>query len=350
MQSFNIVKTTPKTESFRVDKLIGMFELQDIHRRTTFQGVLDLPQAWNVGVIVGRSGTGKSTIAKELFTITKTPEYQNRPIIDEMPQDKTVEEITKTFTEVGFSSPPSWLKPYSVLSNGEKMRADLAYHLLSNESPIVFDEFTSVVDRDVAKVCSMVVSKNVRKQQKQFVAVSCHYDILDYIEPDWVFSTDEMRMIDVKKKRNELELAIRQGSITDWQYFKNYHYMNSEINAGARIFVATLWGNLVGFIGVLHFPHPKVANMKKITRVVVLPDYQGIGVGKALMNFVGDHYTKTGFRLTITTSHPAINKSMRPPWYLMRQGRVGGIGQTGAVGLNKTVTSNRNTCSWEYKQ
>jgi len=31
---------------------------------------------------------------------------------------------------------------------------------------------------------------------------------------------------------------------------------------------------IAGFISVLHFPHPKVKNMKKVHRLVVLPDYQ----------------------------------------------------------------------------
>jgi len=96
------------------------------------------------------------------------------------------------FNSVGFSSPPSWLKPYHVLSNGEKMRVDLARSLLSKKDIVVFDEFTSVVDRNVAKITSFAVSKSVRKTKKQFVAVSCHFDILEWLEPDWVFNTNTM--------------------------------------------------------------------------------------------------------------------------------------------------------------
>jgi GNAT superfamily N-acetyltransferase/alpha-D-ribose 1-methylphosphonate 5-triphosphate synthase subunit PhnL len=356
MQSFNIVKTIDKKESFRVEKLIGMFDLHPENLTQRFVGNFALPDSWNIGVIVGRSGTGKSTIAREIYkdsywhdALIPTPVGEAMPVIDLMPQGKTVEEITKTFTEVGFSSPPSWLKPYAVLSNGEKMRVDLAYSLLSGKNPIIFDEFTSVVDRDVAKICSMVVQKEVRKQNKQFVAVTCHYDVLEFLEPDWVFSTDEMKMIDVKKKREPIEISIYRGDTSYWRMFEKYHYMSSDLNQTARVFVATLWGKVVGFIAVLHFPHPSVKNMKKISRVVVLPDYQGIGIGKQLLNFVGEYYTKRGFRMTITTSHPAFNKTLRSPWHLIRQSRVKGIGQTGQVALGKTVTANRITCSWEYR-
>lgn len=202
---FNIQKTTEKAQSFRIEKLIGMFELKDEHRTQTFQGEIELPNEWNIGVIVGRSGTGKSTIANELYETYKA-EYTNKAIIDEMPESKTVEEITRMFTEVGFSSPPSWLKPHSVLSNGEKMRVDLARALLEEKEIIVFDEYTSVVDRDVAKIVSMVISKYVKRTNKKFIAVTCHSDIIEWLEPDWGFSTDLMQMIDVKKKDHSSKL------------------------------------------------------------------------------------------------------------------------------------------------
>lgn len=110
-----------------------------------------------------------------------------------MPQSASVDEIEQAFYAVGFGSVPSWLKPYSVLSNGEKMRVDLANALLQNEL-VVFDEFTSVVDRNVARVCCVAVEKAVRRNGKQFVAVTCHRDIIEWLQPDWIFDTDEMQM------------------------------------------------------------------------------------------------------------------------------------------------------------
>lgn len=109
-----------------------------------------------------------------------------------MPSNVDVNQIGQMFYAVGFGSTPSWLKPYNVLSNGEKMRVDLANAMLKSDF-CVFDEFTSVVDRNVAQTMCIATNKFVKKHNKKFVAVSCHYDILDWLQPDWYFDTGQMK-------------------------------------------------------------------------------------------------------------------------------------------------------------
>jgi len=123
--------------------------------------------------------------------------------MDDMPADKSVTEITDLFSKVGFSSPPSWLKPYEVLSNGEKMRVELAYNMLNDKEIICFDEFTSVVDRNVAKITSVCIQKAIRKANKKFIAVSCHFDIIDWLEPDWVFDTNLMQFFFIQNTTSQ---------------------------------------------------------------------------------------------------------------------------------------------------
>ena len=208
MPAFDIIKENKADKnSFRVQSVIGMFDLDSEHTREHFTGNIELPEEWNVGIIVGASGTGKTTIMRELFSdyVVENNEYNHQSVIDDMPKGKTVKEITQAFNSVGFSSPPSWLKPYAVLSNGEKMRVDLANGILSNKDIIVFDEFTSVVNREVAKIGSYAIQKSIRKQNKKFIAVSCHYDIIDWLEPDWIFCTDDMSFQITKKKDQKFE-------------------------------------------------------------------------------------------------------------------------------------------------
>lgn len=194
MPNFNIIRETKPAKTFRVASVMGTYDLQDNVIREHFVGSIDLPQNWQIGLIVGASGTGKTTIAKELFpdAYVERFEYTHESILDDMSETATVSQITKTLTSVGLASVPSWLKSYDVLSNGEKMRCDLARAILSDNKLFVFDEFTSVVDRNVAKIGSFAMQKAIRKTEKQFIAVTCHYDVEDWLLPDWVFDTNSM--------------------------------------------------------------------------------------------------------------------------------------------------------------
>ena len=155
-------------------------------------------------MIVGRSGSGKTSIAKQLFpdAYIRRFEYANKCVLDDFPADLETGEITKALSSVGFASPPDWLKSYDCLSQGEKMRVDIARALCLNKQLIVFDEFTSVVDREIAKVSAYAISKAVRRSKKKFIAVTCHYDVVDWLEPDWVFCTDTMEYVKKKKAPN----------------------------------------------------------------------------------------------------------------------------------------------------
>ena len=220
---FNITKETKPKETFRVSSVLNAFDLSIDKVKEHFEGNIDIEgKEWNIGLIVGSSGTGKSTIAKELFpdTYIFNQTYSESSVIDDMPKDKSVKEITKAFTSVGFASPPSWLKPYEVLSNGEKMRCDLAKSILEEKEIVVFDEFTSVVNREVAKTGSFAIQKAIRKLNKKFIAVGCHSDIIEWLQPDWIYNTDEQRFFfalenskDPKSKYKFSELAtnIKKG-------------------------------------------------------------------------------------------------------------------------------------------
>jgi len=150
-----------------------------------------LPKKFKIGVIVGSSGSGKSTLLKH-FGIEDQPIWDSsKSIISHF--DSPDDGINK-LSSVGFNTIPSWYKPYNVLSNGEKFRADLARKIKSNA---VIDEYTSVVDRNVAKAASVSLSRYIKNNDIQNVVLStCHRDILDWLEPDWVIDTDSGELID----------------------------------------------------------------------------------------------------------------------------------------------------------
>ena len=184
--SFN---TEPK-QSFRVKSLIGQYDLENKSIVQTFKGDHKLPDKWNVGLIVGNSGTGKTSIAKKVFGEFSTCSWDEGPIIENFKKEFSMDQITEILGSVGFNSVPYWLKPFNVLSNGEKQRVELA-RLATEKDFVVFDEFSSLVDRDVAKSMSNSVQKMFRKYDKKFVAVTCHKDLQEWLLPDWIYDTDE---------------------------------------------------------------------------------------------------------------------------------------------------------------
>ena len=243
MPQVSVEVDCPVHDSFRVQQVAGMFDVP-LAERSVESFDVELPdddEQWQIGLIVGPSGSGKSTVAREAFSdeLYEPSDWPaDRAVIDcfgETPIRKVVE----LFTAVGFGSPPSWVKPYHVLSNGERFRCDLAKALSigcqaagTSEQPlVVFDEFTSVVDRNVARVCSAAIAKGVRKGALpcRFVAVTCHYDIAEWLEPDWVLDMATGTLKRRRLRRPRIELEVHRCRVEAWRLFARHHYLSGSI-------------------------------------------------------------------------------------------------------------------------
>lgn len=360
MPSFDIIREVKPKETFRVSSVIGTFDLRSSNIVEHFKGDINLPENWQIGLIVGNSGTGKTTIAKELFPneYITTFKYKAESVLDDMPENVSVSEITKAFNSVGFSSPPSWLKPYQVLSNGEKMRCDLARAILSDKDLFVFDEFTSVVDRNVAQIGSFAMQKAIRKTNKKFIAVGCHFDVADWLLPDWIFNTNDMTFQSFEgQKKNRPKFNIRIYETKEkqeyWRMFSKYHYLSHSHNNAARVFIMTVNDVICGFCSVLPFPHPKKKGFYKEHRTVMLPDFQGVGLGHYLSNSVAEILKKDGKGFISTSSNPAFINSRKNDknWIITRVGRTSSGSGSGKI-QNKfrkgSTSSNRITVSFQY--
>lgn len=302
-------------------QLEGIFDIPPSQRSAEQWTVdLSLPEQWNVGLIVGPSGSGKTTVARELFGDYLIKDWlwpDDKSIVDGFPADMSIKEVIALLSSVGFSSPPSWVRPYRVLSNGEQFRVNMARTLAEMPDLAVVDEFTSVVDRTVAQIGSSAIQKTIRKRNQKFIAVSCHYDIIDWLEPDWVYQphTNQFYSGRYLHQRPKIELTVKRVHHSAWQLFRKHHYLDTNLNTSAVCFVAFWNGIPVAFTAVLHFPHARVKDIKREHGTVCLPDYQGIGIGNALSEFVGAICRGLGFRFVSETSHPGMiryrNKSSK---------------------------------------
>jgi ABC-type dipeptide/oligopeptide/nickel transport system ATPase subunit len=151
---------------------------------------------WGIGLIVGTSGSGKTSLGRQFFGEDKLYDlYQGwdstKPIVDCILPDGDFNQATGSLASVGLGDVPSWLRPFNTLSNGQQFRAGLARLVTEAPNEVVVDEFTSVVDRQIAKIGALAFAKNWRKNKnKKVVLLSCHYDIIEWLQPDWVYDVN----------------------------------------------------------------------------------------------------------------------------------------------------------------
>lgn len=197
-----------------------------------FRLEVEIPEGegWRLGVAVGPSGSGKSSIGRALVEAGwrewkggRWP--KDEPIIEVLSDGSNFNKATAALAAVGLGSVPSWLRPHRVLSTGEAFRAEMAKLLLSDADRVVLDEFTSVLDRRVAQVGAGAFAKSWRKQQRQAVLLTAHYDVLEWVLPDWIVDTadglnqfdEERAVLEVKTDADEVEHEFEGEVVTHVQ-------------------------------------------------------------------------------------------------------------------------------------
>jgi GNAT superfamily N-acetyltransferase len=379
MPKLDLTVECPVYDSFRVQQVAGMFDVP-LAEKMSEKFSIELPaleEPWDVGLIVGPSGSGKSTVAGQFYSqqLYRGAEWPaDRAVIDcfgELP----VRQVVELFTAVGFSSPPSWVKPYQVLSCGERFRCDLARALsvgafsrdpIGERSPIgsrlnadggvlatplvVFDEYTSVVDRNVARACSAAISKGVRARHIpcRFVAVTCHYDVADWLEADWVLDMATGRLERRRLRRPEIAVEIHRCGLAPWKLFARHHYLSGSLAVGARCYLATWGGEPVTFCATL--PVITKRNHRRFTRIVTLPDYQGMGIGMRVVAAVASLHRAEGLRINVTSSHPALIRHCRQSadWKTVNVKKTGASPRGSAKFAAYRSSAGRAVVSFEY--
>lgn len=258
----------------------------------------ELPTDFGTLLIVGGSGTGKSQLLKQ-FGTEDIIEWNNDSVITNFSSPK---EAVDKLGSVGFNSIPQWVKPYKCLSNGEQFRCDLAMKLHDNS---VIDEFTSVVDRNVAKSCCVSISKYIKNNNlKNIVFASCHKDIIEYLQPDYVIDTD-LGLLYSKEylRRPRFNIRIEKTNWKSWKHFSKYHYLTSSLNKACRAYLI-FWDDVcIGFTSYIASPNGYIKNAWREHRTVILPEYQGLGIGCKISELIGEDILKSGGRYYSKTAH-----------------------------------------------
>lgn len=181
---------------------------------------------------------------------------------------------------------------------------------------VVCDEFTSVVDRRAARAIAAGTARRIREGRLpcRFVAVTCHYDVTDWLAPDWVLDMAVKRFARRCLPRPSIRVEIVPCRREAWRAYRRHHYLSGSLPVAARCYAAVWEGEAAGFCATA--PMPGIAGMRRISRLVVLPEYQGMGIGGAFLDAVADWTAREGHRVTITAAHPAVISHCRrsPRW------------------------------------
>ena len=348
MSRVDLIVESEPSRSARAQQLSAMFDVPAMDKcRMEWHGEIPIEaNDWNVGLIVGPSGSGKTSIARDLFGAGYHPdlEWHGKSVVDDFSKALSMEAVTQACGAVGFNTIPAWLRPFHVLSNGERFRVELARRLLELPDPIVVDEFTSVVDRQVAQIGSHAVQKYARKNSRRFVAVSCHYDIVDWLQPDWIFEPATMTFSRrLLRQRPSLDVTIGRLPYAAWRMFAPFHYMSAELHHSARCFGLWVGGRLTSFAATLrrpigHFDRGQ-SQITGLSRLVTLPDWQGLGLAMILSDKLGAAYRAIGERYHTYPAHPSLVRSFdrsanyemkkRPGAFSVLSEGVGGVGGFG---------------------
>lgn len=221
MIPIRIDQSTPARDTYRAERVRSLFNATD-DQATRFTLNADLPidldGDWKVGLVVGPSGSGKTSIGRSIFgeDLIYAPEWPaEESIVEAIHADGDFNTVTGALAQAGLGDVPAWLRPYGVLSMGQRFRADLARVLAERPDRVVLDEFTSVVDRQIARVGAAAFQKAWRRGTGKAVLLSCHYDVIDWIQPDWIFDTAtgkfETKESVQSRPRPRIDVDIRLG-------------------------------------------------------------------------------------------------------------------------------------------
>ena len=311
----------PIPDTYRAARVASLFNVEaDADFR--FEVDADLTaRPWSVGLIVGPSGTGKSSVAGALFPVAaQARDWPASALIDAIAPDGDFDHVTTALSAVGLGTVPSWLRPHAVLSTGEQFRADLARVLAERPALAVMDEFTSTIDRRVARIGAAAFAKAWRRGPGQFVAVTCHEDVTDWLQPDWIIDTRRAEFRWRRLRRPpQIAMDIHQTDGSFWLAFEPHHYLKLPRMIAANYYVGFVDGEPVAHLAVSTRPGLVEG---RACRLVVMPEWQGAGLGIRFLNEVcalwrrGVNRYDKPLPVLFHTSHPGLAAGLRrnPLW------------------------------------
>jgi len=331
MQTYVVDLKSDPVINFRTQKAADALDI-DIEKKLKhhLEVKADVTTPFNIGLIVGASGSGKTTLAREIWgeESLRSRLDKSKPVINQLPENMPYNDCAKALSGIGLTSVPCWIRPAGTLSNGQQARAEAVLAMIENDEVSVIDEWTSVVDRTVAKVMSHSIQKYARKTDKCIVLIACHYDVIEWLKPDWIIDCNKQEYLEhrrsVWQRSEKLEFTIKEVDKSTWKYFSKYHYLSESVSRGKSHFFGLFKDDeQVGFGAFTNYvpkrPTDKTFKMHS-NRVVIHPDYIGFGLGNLLVEKTAEYLIdKYGYEIMAKFSSVPmyLSRIKNPKWKLI---------------------------------
>lgn len=376
MQTVAVRLESAVATSYRCTRAADALDI-DVAKKSVHELIIadvNLDDDYRLGVIVGASGSGKTTLARSLWGEKCFDSRLDlaRPVIDQFPDAWSYDGCAQALGGMGLTSVPCWIRPAYTLSNGQRARAEAALQLafVDDSGVIVLDEWTSVVDRTVAKVMSHCLAKYARRAQKKIVVCTCHYDVLDWLDADWILDCNRAQFIDrrllqcaQRARTDTLTFDIRRVERRTWRDFAKYHYLSANLPGGhIETFGLFHGANQIGFQCFANYvPHrrAKIASARGVrtrareqmhsNRTVVHPDYAGFGLGIKLIDLTSAMMARDYDVRALFSSAPVYRAMLRDPhWAFDGEKRTVGTRQVGSKLMRSEASLRHNVTMYAF--
>lgn len=104
-------------------------------------------------------------------------------------------------------------------------------------------------------------------------------------------------------------------------------------------------------MAILHQPHSINKKIKRVSRLVILPDYQGIGLGTKFLDKMAIYYTNKNFDFSIVTSAKnLINALRKKENWIMYAFKKSHNTKTGKIDSSRKIRNECYTARFMYKR
>lgn len=278
-----------------------------------------VPKDFEIIYITGESGSGKTTILKEiakqyganLYEIDN--HYKTVPLFLANGEENQIETIS-VLTSVGISDATLWLNTYNELSDSQKARYEIALKMMQDDV-VLIDEFLSTLDRDTAKAVAYNIQKAIRKAHKKLIVTTAHEDLQEYLKPD-VSIVGKAFPSQFNVIRNEIStdnpilknIIVQYGTKEDYKKEKlgELHYKGKYTGGTKEYLFAYLNGKTVGVLVAIYNMH---TGGRRISRVVVHPSYRGCGIAQTMIKKYIKDFPNTDVVASMALYNPVFEKA-----------------------------------------